>query len=94
MTDQPKLRPCPFCGSEELAGTTSYPFCILCRDCGATGPATHNAQEAAAAWNRRAGDEVIAEVCDAISSERFTPFVGVVMQSCIRDLRKLLEGEP
>ena len=60
MTD-PILRPCGFCGGEDLSiewnltGDTT--FSGTCRTCGAMGPAARTPELASAAWNRRAGKE-------------------------------------
>ena len=54
MSDELKLKPCPFCGSDDLGmnGGSEY---VFCRGCGAEGAWNDdNVEEAIAAWNRRA----------------------------------------
>lgn len=54
-----KLKPCPFCGSDEPYKTRldDFTYVIQCLACGATGPYELNTDEAVEAWNRRAGEE-------------------------------------
>ena len=61
--ETPELKPCPFCGSENVmvdhAGSKT-PYCwAYCADCGACGETMMDAEDAAAKWNTRA--EVKAE---------------------------------
>ena len=58
MTD--KLKPCPFCGSEDLEDRRGF---IKCNSCGVEGPVfaiggKHDdvRKEAIAAWNKRQGE--------------------------------------
>lgn len=48
MSDEPKLLPCPFCGSS-LVGKWTAGSCVVCHACGAEGPVTDMGSE----WNRR-----------------------------------------
>lgn len=55
-----KLKPCPFCGSEELNpwfNPSIDETQIVCADCVCMGPAAIDAEEAARLWNERAGDD-------------------------------------
>lgn len=51
---EPKLKPCPFCGSEDLKAFIPYVRCLACF---ATGPERLTQAEAIAAWNQRANEE-------------------------------------
>jgi Lar family restriction alleviation protein len=49
------LLPCPFCGGEaDIFEASEDSFCTLCTDCGVETPYQISAEEAVAAWNRRA----------------------------------------
>lgn len=64
-----ELKPCPFCGSNDIEPMTVYDgppdFIVsVCKGCGARGPEApdgktyiHEPDDAVAAWNRRAGEE-------------------------------------
>lgn len=58
MSKQPETtmidgaKPCPFCGSERLLKGQKY--CVICVDCGATGPELERFPHALKAWNMRA----------------------------------------
>lgn len=52
-----ELKPCPFCGSDDLkVWATSIPYqsFVECRKCCCIGPDCVTTDEAIAAWNRRA----------------------------------------
>lgn len=60
---EPKLKPCPFCGSKNLI-FSKLGYCeVRCLDCHAIGPVAYGAtqrqreEEAANRWNRRENDE-------------------------------------
>ena len=61
MSATDELKPCPFCGGENLASNWHSPF-IICNDCGAFGPgnadSTH--EQAVEAWNTRTPEQAIA----------------------------------
>lgn len=69
MTDRdPRLKPCPFCGSVYLLVTSISDFgmdpkkklnrAVICQDCWAGGPhSVQTVQEARDAWNRRPSDD-------------------------------------
>ena len=61
MSATDELKPCPFCGGENLASNWHSPF-IICNDCGAFGPgnadSTH--EQAVKAWNTRTPEQAIA----------------------------------
>ncbi|MCK4983705.1 MAG: Lar family restriction alleviation protein [Victivallaceae bacterium] len=49
-----KLKPCPFCGSENLTiNHDYYPSWISCEGCGSLGPEDEDTQEAEKKWNTR-----------------------------------------
>lgn len=62
MTDAPKLKPCPFCGSDELSYGWSAPGYdgspstgnVECHNCNALIYTQHGERDAIAAWNTRA----------------------------------------
>ena len=52
-----ELKPCPFCGSEEVVYKFEYEVvCAMCKTCGATGSKHFAIDDASEAWNRRAED--------------------------------------
>lgn len=54
MTDEIKLKSCPFCGSNDVTMYEVYPSSYArCRVCGAEGGLRDSHDEAAAAWNSR-----------------------------------------
>lgn len=61
MSTAPKLKPCPFCGSErvrppiEIGRRHCY---AVCERCLAIGPDEQTKNAAAAAWNRRAAGDM------------------------------------
>ena len=52
-----KLKPCPFCGYVAKVLPIDYEFFCICEKCGATTKYYETEEEAAAAWNNRAGQE-------------------------------------
>lgn len=53
-SDQPKLKPCPFCGgSAGLRGTEKAGLYVRCRVCGCRTGLRHNLGDLAAVWNNR-----------------------------------------
>lgn len=76
MSEQPELRPCPFCGKQpgwfpiepdyEHGSAYAHVCCVeLDGGCGAEMLMTSN-EEAIAKWNRRVDDAEIARVCEQI----------------------------
>lgn len=53
----PELKPCPFCGSSEIALQQEYGhlpmFFVGCDNCGASASYTETEEEAIEAWNER-----------------------------------------
>ena len=49
-----ELKPCPFCGSKNVADMNGW---VQCLNCNATGPDNFDHLRAIEAWNRRAGEE-------------------------------------
>lgn len=48
------LKPCPFCGSEEVIMEDGYGlFYVRCADCGASASYCETDEEAISAWNER-----------------------------------------
>lgn len=53
-----KLKPCPFCGGKAILMDASYPYWIICDDCGARihgnkGLGLGGIDASKEAWNRR-----------------------------------------
>ena len=77
-----KLRPCPFCGSEDVENTGNY---VKCRNCLADGPFNYtNVDEAAENWNTRTTDDVMLDAADEIEGGK---------DPCLQWLVKLLREE-
>ncbi len=59
MSEEAKLRPCPFCGCAKVESDACGPLAgpctawVVCTRCGASGPNCDNSPEAEAAWSRR-----------------------------------------
>ena len=54
MADE--IKPCPFCGSRNLAVRTAWDYrheFVTCRNCGTNGPRADDTHGAWAAWNDR-----------------------------------------
>jgi Lar family restriction alleviation protein len=74
-----KLKPCPFCGSDNVQGmiggddsSTDAEFCVTCWDCHAFGPVSFvSLDEAVEKWNERAdkSQEVLGRVLEYLSVE-------------------------
>lgn len=48
-----EVKPCPFCGSDNIK---SDGFVVMCATCGAKGPVAIYPKEALALWNKRAAE--------------------------------------
>ena len=55
MTNEVKLKPCPFCGSTDVAviGNDDRLFNVECSDCGILGPVSSSYEYAVLYWNNR-----------------------------------------
>ena len=58
-----ELKPCPFCGSEDVDGGEFLPFgipsvvpMVACDNCGCRGPFAATEEEAIEKWNDRKGE--------------------------------------
>lgn len=61
------LLPCPFCGGKAIYTPTCHIDVVQCRVCGAQGMAAMGQHDAAiAAWNRRAGDDEVEKLREAL----------------------------
>lgn len=64
LTDNVRLRHCPFCSSRDL-GLYEYTyaklFAVDCRTCGAQGPRHSSPRKAQALWNSRADAEKLSQ---------------------------------
>ena len=54
MTDETGLKPCPFCGGDELEILDSP--CVFCGICGADGPIGETEDDAIKCWNNSAAE--------------------------------------
>lgn len=63
-----EVMPCPFCGDDDLLGTSNGQECyyIECNGCGCSGPAMSNVSDATTAWNTRTPDPRITKLVEAI----------------------------
>lgn len=65
MSEQEKIKPCVFCGSDQIAifdGSESV--CAECGECGALGPFGEDEAAALDTWNRRAGEDTLVEALE------------------------------
>ena len=51
-----KLKPCPFCGGEDVLYYGQFDRIVICRGCGAQGAARADYEGAAKVWNKRQPD--------------------------------------
>ena len=66
MTKPPELKPCPFCGSENLYVHTNIEESdVFCPECETNGPVHNSDAEAIAAWNTRTPDPAVLALVDA-----------------------------
>lgn len=73
MTDELKLKPCPFCGGEAIRGIAchvneDYAFRVECRECKIVTPFYDTEADAIKAWNRRAERTAKVEKVTRVSS--------------------------
>jgi Lar family restriction alleviation protein len=88
-----ELKPCPFCGGEDLAVIKDprdqwLPwYLVLCNadDCHTLGPARRNKPDAITAWNTRQPDPQVTALVEALRAIESTPNY----RCCAADMRKL-----
>ena len=59
MTEETKLKPCPFCGGKPVIykSMLNRMVWVVCSECDATSLSSFNEETVIEAWNRRAKDE-------------------------------------
>ena len=64
LVAEPAIRPCPFCGSEDVRSEAAAPS-VMCHGCSALGPRAVDRAAAIAAWNRalRTADTITCAEC-------------------------------
>lgn len=92
MTDEIKLKPCPFCGSDDVVLDETYTSgYVRCRVCGAEGGLRDSHDEAAAAWNSRTdakGLVVRLNVSDEQVRRMVDDAVSAAIDDCMEQIRK------
>ena len=83
MSEQ--LKPCPFCGSEDIRRARRY---CECNDCEAMGPDALDGESVADAWNCRANDQIASQLQDAEKHVTELLKIRAKMSSRISDLEK------
>ena len=64
MSDAPELKPCPFCGSNNVKPSSLGSY-VCCENCDTLGPSVNEFQSATEAWNTRADLPQIASLIEA-----------------------------
>jgi Lar family restriction alleviation protein len=71
-----ELKPCPFCGSDDVTFVHDGHDFVSCNACWADGPSTDESsddpEQAAARWNTRPEDNLIKEAVEALTDGRDT----------------------
>lgn len=92
MSEEIKLKPCPFCGSNGVVVDEICPSrYVRCRGCGAEGGLRDSRDEAAAAWNRRTNaKELVARinVSDEQVRRMVDDAVSAAIDDCMEQIRK------
>lgn len=92
MTDEIKLKSCPFCGSNDVTVNDAYMHSYArCRVCGAEGGLRDSYDEAAAAWNSRTdakGLVVRFNVSDEQVRRMVDDAVSAAIDDCMEQIRK------
>lgn len=80
-----KLKPCPFCGSDDVVVEETYASgYVRCRGCGAEGGFRYSHEEAAAAWNSRTNaKKLVARI--NVSDEQVRRMVDDAVSAAIDD---------
>ena len=95
MSEKIKLKPCPFCGSDDVVVEETYTSgYVRCRDCGAEGGFRYSHDEAVAAWNRRTNaKELIARinVSDEQVRRMVDDAVSAAIDDCMEQIRKAVD---
>lgn len=92
-----KLKPCPFCGSDDVKYIPRIASFVKCKNCLTEGPAANSEAEAARLWNDRAGDvdqpEIEYPTFSADGSKLFVIKNGEVKEYSMGEDYKRLFGE-
>ena len=92
MSEKIKLKPCPFCGSNDVTVNDAYMHSYArCRVCGAEGGLRDSHDEAAASWNRRTnakGLVVKLNVSDEQVRRMVDDAVSAAIDDCMEQIRK------
>lgn len=85
MSEEIKLKPCPFCGSKDVVVDEEYPSrYVRCRGCGVEGGLRDSRDEAAAAWNRRTNAKELVAMIN-VSDEQVRRMVDDAVSAAIDD---------
>ena len=92
MSEEIKLKPCPFCGGNDVVAEETYMSgYVRCRGCGAEGGFRYSHDEAVAAWNRRTNaKELVARinVSDEQVRQMVDDAVSAAIDDCMERIRK------
>ena len=77
-----ELKPCPCCGSENVAFSKLWDYVIRCNDCGISTMMITTRDEAISIWNRRPGPEKPKVKTIPLSSLKDSDYVWIVGPRC------------